>query len=60
MWYAKVDGKLKGTPTRDELHEEIHKVQDKVMSELAPIRESVIRTEEKVSSIFRILDEKKK
>lgn len=57
---VKIAEKAKNAPTREELHEEVRKVEDKVMSELRPIKESAVRIEERVDWIVRALDKDKK
>ena len=41
VWITRAEAKLKSAPTREEVHEETRKVQEKLMSELQPMKEDL-------------------
>ena len=58
-WFTqgvKIAEKAKSAPTKEELHEEVRKAEDKVMTAIQPIKDSTIRIEERVDWIVKTLD----
>jgi hypothetical protein len=61
-WYAKVDKAVKkaeAAPTKEQVKEAIHEVQDKVLGEIAPMKEDLAKQSVHIEWIVNTLKERK-